>query len=56
MDEDAALALHTSLPQNDPLIPPKFLVPPIPQAELFPSMPLEAFQAFTAYWNAQAQA
>ena len=33
-----------------------FSIPSIPQAGLFPPMTLEAFQAFTTYWYAQAQA
>ena len=54
MDEEAASALHGPPPQDDPLVPPKFPIPLVPQAGLFPPMSLEAFQSFTTYWYAQA--
>ena len=56
IDEKAALAPHASPPQGDPLVPSKFSVPSMPQARLFPSMTPNAFQAFTIYWYALAQA
>ena len=56
MDKKAALAPYAPSPQGNPLVPPNFLIPPVSQAEFFPSMPSEAFQAFTTYWYAQAQA
>ena len=56
MGEEAASAPHAPLPQGDPQTPPKFSIPPMPQAGFFPSMSPEAFQAFTNYWYAQAQA
>ena len=35
MDEEAALGPHAPPPLDDPLDPPKFLVPHVPQAEPF---------------------
>ena len=52
MDKEAALAPHAPPPQGDPPVPLKFQVPLVHQAELFPPMSFEAFQAFTIYWNA----
>ena len=54
VDEEAVSVPHALSPQGDPLFLPKVLVPPIPQVEFFPSMTLEAFQAYTNYWYAQA--
>ena len=56
IDEEVASTPCAHPLQNYPSIPPKFLVPPIPQARPFPSISLEAFQAFITYWYAQAQA
>ena len=53
VDEEDASAPPS---QGDPPIPPKFSVLFVPQAEIFPPMTSEAFQAFTTYWCAQAQA
>ena len=45
MDEKATSDFHTRLPHVDHLVPPKFLVPPMPQIRLLPPMTLKAFQA-----------
>ena len=50
MDKEDTPTSHTPLSQGDPQFPTKFLVPPMPQVEFFPSMTLEAFHAFTNYW------
>ena len=56
VDEEDASAPYAPLSQGDPPVPPKFSVLLVPQAEIFPPMTLETFQAFTTYWCAQAQA
>ena len=56
MDEEAASTPHAPPPQGNPQTPPEFSIPPIPQTGFFPQITLEAFQAFTNYWYAQAQA
>ena len=53
MDEEATSASHAPFPQGDPQFPPKFSIPPMPQAGFFPPMTSEAFQAFTNCWYAQ---
>ena len=54
MDEEATSTLHALPLQGDFPVPLEFSIPPIPQARFFPPMTLEAFQAFTTYWYAQA--
>ena len=43
VDEEASLAFHAPLPQDDPSIPPEFLIPPMPQTRFFPRMTHEVF-------------
>ena len=55
MDEEAASVPHAPLPQSDPQFPSEFQVPLMPQPRFFPPITIEAFQAYTKIWYAQAQ-
>ena len=56
VNEEAASASHAPPQQGNSQVPLEFSIPPMPQARFFPLITLEAFQAFTTYWYAQAQA
>ena len=56
VDNEVAFASHAPPPQGEPHFPSGFQVPHMPQLDFFPPMTPEAFQGYTKFWYAQAQA